>query len=768
MKKWFAVLFCMVLSLLCAAALANTAIDEAHFPDENFREAVKAFDTNGDNVLDTGEISNVKAFSPKELHIRDLTGIEVFTELENLNCSGNELTSLDLSRNAKLIKLVCSENQLSSLDLSHNLALVQLSCHQNQLTKLNLGKNTVLEILICQENSLTSLDLSRCASLRDFSCTYNQLKSLDLSGKKDLTLLDCYQNKLTRLNVTGCSALTSLTCNDNLLTALDVSSCVSLELLGCDHNSLTDLTLGQHPQLNTLYANHNSLSRLDVRGCPVLCGYMNEYPREAIYSYEQFGQCFCFDPGLTIIGDYTSTPGLDGVAITAINFPDDAFRTVVKNFDQDNDNFLSDAEIAAVKKISCSKLGIVSMKGVEHFTALEFLLCSGNQGLTSLDLSKNTSLTRLYCENCAIETLNTTKLTALTALHCFNNKLKKLNVTKNTKLESLDCSQNHISVLDIRKNTKLESLGIASNPITSIDLSKNTHLREMYCYKCPLTQLNLGKCRKLRVLWCWQNAFTALDVTGCPDLCEIMNTTKREKDAENGYDHFAEQIRIDADDRLTGDYISESGKNPTRLNAKNGVYSLSGSNAALLKPAKATQSMLEIADTVQANGKTYKVTAVADKACKGLTKLKTVTLGKNVKGIGKQAFASCTALKTVKGGAAVTTIGDRAFAGCKKLDSFPNLSKLQKIGNAAFSGCTALKNFFLGSKVTSIGKSAFYGCKVLQAITVRTTKLTGKNTGEKSFSGIHKKAVFSCPKGKVKAYASLFRACGAPKTAIFK
>ena len=54
-----------------------------------------------------------------------------------------------------------------------------------------------------------------------------------------------------------------------------------------------------------------------------------------------------------------------------------------------------------------------------------------------------------------------------------------------------------------------------------------------------------------------------------------------------------------------------------------------------------------VPDTVKAYGKTYKVTEIGIEACKGLSKLTKVTIGKNVKKIGKNAFTDCGKLKTL-------------------------------------------------------------------------------------------------------------------------
>ena len=46
-----------------------------------------------------------------------------------------------------------------------------------------------------------------------------------------------------------------------------------------------------------------------------------------------------------------------------------------------------------------------------------------------------------------------------------------------------------------------------------------------------------------------------------------------------------------------------------------------------------------------------------------------VSIGKNVKSIGTNAFKGCIKLKTIKGGKNLTKIGAKAFYGCKTLKS---------------------------------------------------------------------------------------------------
>ena len=86
-----------------------------------------------------------------------------------------------------------------------------------------------------------------------------------------------------------------------------------------------------------------------------------------------------------------------------------------------------------------------------------------------------------------------------------------------------------------------------------------------------------------------------------------------------------------------------------------------------LKNKKGTK--VTIPDKVKVEGTTYKVTKIAANAFKGLTKLKTVTIGKNVKDIGKNAFSGCKNLKniTIKTTKLTDdTVKAGAFANCHK------------------------------------------------------------------------------------------------------
>lgn len=100
--------------------------------------------------------------------------------------------------------------------------------------------------------------------------------------------------------------------------------------------------------------------------------------------------------------------------------------------------------------------------------------------------------------------------------------------------------------------------------------------------------------------------------------------------------------------------------------------------AAAVKAAKDTKK-LKIADKVTIKGVSCTVVQIKAKAFKGNKKLQTVTIGKNVTTIGKQAFNNCKKLKKVTfRQAKAPKIGGKAFAGISKKVKVKVLKSMKK------------------------------------------------------------------------------------------
>ncbi|GEM_PF-1486321 len=268
--------------------LRTIPVTDVYFPDDIFRQYVsESFDTDQNGKLSLAELQAVTEINVAKMGIGDLKGVEFFTKLEKLDCSGatsmerykaqsgieeatqyywklesNYILSLNLSCNTELRQLRCGRNRLVKLDVSRNTKLVLLECqglyyydsrtktvHDYRLTKLNVSKNKLLEELDCSNNLLTSLNLGNNKALKTLRCSQNDLTSINVSPCADLEQLFCGYNRLTSLDVTNNAAMTVCECFVNELTELDVSQNTELGWFYCSYNRLEDLDLSHNKQL---------------------------------------------------------------------------------------------------------------------------------------------------------------------------------------------------------------------------------------------------------------------------------------------------------------------------------------------------------------------------------------------------------------------------------------------------------------------------------------------------------------------------------------
>lgn len=89
------------------------------------------------------------------------------------------------------------------------------------------------------------------------------------------------------------------------------------------------------------------------------------------------------------------------------------------------------------------------------------------------------------------------------------------------------------------------------------------------------------------------------------------------------------------------------------------------------------------------------------------TSLIGVTLPSNMNNIPEGMFERCTSLETVNIPDTVTSIGGNSFWVCESLTSITLPENLTEIGPLAFSCCYALENINMGDKIVELGDGAF-------------------------------------------------------------
>ena len=183
-------------------------INNTNFPDPAFQKYVrdnidKADTTSGrkDDKLSKAERDAVTEINIDNQNCTDLTGIAYFANLTTLRCQQNGLEELNLEYNKNLTNLNCSYNKLTTLDVSKNAKLSTLECSNNGMEELNLGDITSLKHLFCPENNLTELDVSKNRYLEQLHCRYNNLRRLVIGNNYSLTMLYLLGNHLTSLDL---------------------------------------------------------------------------------------------------------------------------------------------------------------------------------------------------------------------------------------------------------------------------------------------------------------------------------------------------------------------------------------------------------------------------------------------------------------------------------------------------------------------------------------------------------------------------------------
>ncbi|MDE5844724.1 MAG: hypothetical protein K2H44_05005 [Muribaculaceae bacterium] len=471
---------------------------QSAFPDVLFRRYVlEDLDTNHDGTLSKEEALAVTTLdvSKRSIYtIKSLEGIQYFSNLKVLNCSNNEITTLNLSENKALTSLNCENNLIASLDISDCAELTELKCRTNEIPYLNLSKCAALTYLDCSANNLTTLDLSYCPALTTLSCSC-YLTSLDLSNCPRLTDLDCYGNDLITLNLACCPELTSvkcynnrlisidlsnskaltyLDCSDNLIGTLNLSNCPALTELECYGNHLTSLNLSNNPALTSLSCSGNRLNSLDVSKCQALTSL--SCSNNKLYSLN--------------VSNCTALKSLwcESNLLTSLKIPNCPELTQILCADNQILS-LNLANCPSLTYLNCHKNMLISLDS-SHCPEITYFDCSYND-ITSLDISQNTKITELHCYHNELTELDLSPLTTLTHLYCYDNKLTSVNFTKNTALADIDCSENQLTTLDLSNNTELYMMNCNGNQLTTLDLSKNTELTDLWCVMPSLKTLYL-------------------------------------------------------------------------------------------------------------------------------------------------------------------------------------------------------------------------------------------------------------------------------------
>lgn len=546
-------LLLLLASLLCLCACSQDNQEPEPIPsielDVNLKAYLLAKYPNVDKDND-GQITETEALAVQELDFRydaqinggvkitSLTGIEAFKNLKNLNLSEQSIEDASkIGEIETLTELDLSGNQIKSLDLSRNKLLERLYLNNNKIKTLNLESNSELSDFRANENELETIKLSYdCKKLIAVQIKKNKLsvesldeiikrlpnvenvpvQEADASWKKCLMLsenpgaeqanlkdakakgwtvdvIPSADKKCLIMSVgapAGTNLMLRIASQDGKIgvklgeakvveydkVSNDVKKMTTMNIkttednqeitlqgeilaIDCKQNKITTMSFPLPEKLQLLDCSMNQLARLDVSNCKSL----------------KYLYCMENQISLITLGENSN------------------MEEIIASF-----NKLSDIQLGglpALKAISVDK-----------------------NSISSIDVSKNINLEKFYCKKNKIANLNIGNLLKLKELSATQNKIEQIDLSKNSELQMIDLKDNSLKSLDLKKNAKATSVNVSVNELSALELSGCTMLTELYCYSNSLGALDLSGNKMLNTLSCGDNKLETIDLSALSHL----------------------------------------------------------------------------------------------------------------------------------------------------------------------------------------------------------------------------------------------------------
>ncbi|WP_299605439.1 hypothetical protein [uncultured Aquimarina sp.] len=479
------------------ATFTNTFCRYTAIPDSNFEAALEALgydDISGDGQVPTPLIEVLSSLDVDGKNISDLTGIEDFVALTYLNCNGNNLTTIDITKNIQLTYFNAAQNNLTTVDLSNNTLLESLYLFSNDLSAIDLSNNTALKQLYIQRNTnLPNFDISNNILLEEIDCSETNITALNTTNNTLLRNLEANDSPLSSLDLSTNTALELLRLFTTNITVLDLSSNISLTELRINDTGIQSLDLSNQAALTVLVANDGNLSSLNIQN--------GNNMNVQLFAFNVTNNpdlaCVLVDDAAYSTTNWRLIDATTSFSDTYCNYtaiPDPIFEAELERLGFDDisgDGQVPTTLIESLLILTVDNLGITDLTGIEDFAALQQLRLRNNS-VTNLDVSSNLDLRLLYLGGNDVSSLDLSANTLLEQLQCHgNNNLSSLTLGNNTNLFNLRADNTNLSNLDVAANIGLETIRIHDTPITSLDLSTLKALTNLQCYDTNISYLNM-------------------------------------------------------------------------------------------------------------------------------------------------------------------------------------------------------------------------------------------------------------------------------------
>ena len=699
-------------------------LDSNNFPDVAFR----AYLSEQLGVAFNGQISKSKAdrityINVAGLGITTLEGIEWFENLVSLNCDDNNISNLDLTKNANIASVICRTSHVKSVNVRNLTKLGYIDFQDNELTSIDVTTNSNLDRLILTTNSLSTLNVTNNPKLSYLKCGYNNLKELNVSQNPLLQTFYCNNNQLKTLYLDNNTKLEALDCRNNIIYNLDLYECKNLKEIYFHNNRLVAVRgLDQiaNPEGDVVFGNQESTRRFKR----IAYNSSEENAWALPVTYDSEGRI-----SKLLVDNVEMTPVVyNGCLIVSTDLkqiPQRVFYTF-KTFEGKSDmNVTVNYHVVNYCiKIDGKELTSLDMNNIPCVTGGKvYLDDEPGEGENYMGWNKTPTL---VMKNGTIESQGK----ALYNEECFDFTIKAIG----------DCSiisreDNYGQALELELGTNTTITGGGTLRVVSASTSTKSgmgiHLWDVSNLYLRGNTTLTAEC--VNGWGFYDEGYGKIEIETGSTFCAYSMTWRP---FSPGKFNMGEGINLRYP---VGGYCDEYNE----VHYANGDYV--EKDWAVFGPASATppaESLAEIIVTTPTTVDFGDVVLELDpvtRTAKVVSKPNVNTgldyggysgdmnipnevyykgIPYTVTSIGEKAFWACGSLTSVNIPGSVTSIGDAAFAACNFLTTVTLPNGLTSIGKNAFYGCYSLSNITIPEGVTTIGDDAFNGCSSLKAITI--------------------------------------------------
>ncbi len=423
-----------------ARLLLTIPLNSNYFPDDGFLVYLRQYDKNENSLLEYEERASVETIdlsygvwnkaNGETLWVRDLKGIEFLPKLSLLNCSGNELTTLD----------VTGCGALRSLWVDENVTVVGLN---GNIQSTRTAPRTPAKLQITLQPSSETVSLGMKTSFRTYALGEGNLTYQWQYRKNDHTSTWTDFDQAVLSNVLTIEAKKEMA-GYQVRCAVSDSAGATVYSESATLSILIPITPENFPDDNFREYIHQRAGK----------DYLSADDQEKWNSIEVSGLGIKSLEGIEFFPNLSKLDCSNNV-LSSLDLPSNWILTELDCAD----NPLAQLDLSQLPRLTildCSRNQLTRLT-LNPITALEHLICTGNE-LTNLDLNAEKLIT-LYCSGNHLSDLDLSKASKLIFLDCSSNPLANLKLNAHCSLRGLYCQGNDLKTVSYIADAASEFVG---------------------------------------------------------------------------------------------------------------------------------------------------------------------------------------------------------------------------------------------------------------------------------------------------------------------